>query len=96
MLAGPLFAAGADLSADIDHAVPGDPAPIIERAQRVADETRLAGQTRQPRDLAIGCDSAARNARDYRIDPLVVASRRRHGREDNWLEKPGSARFGDH
>src|SRR5712692_36811 len=71
-------AADADLAAGIDDAVPRQPAAVVERAQRVADKARLARETRELRDLAVGCHSAARNARDHRVDPPVTARGRGH------------------
>jgi len=74
-------AAGADLAARIDHAVPRYPTAIIERAQGVADKPRLAAESGELCDLAVSCHPTPWNSRDDCVDPFVATRRGRHQRK---------------
>src|SRR6266542_2883820 len=65
-------ASDADPALGVHDPVPRNPAALIERAQGVADEARVAGQVRQPRDLSVSRHPPSRNAGHDRIDPLVA------------------------
>ena len=54
-----------------DHPEPGERGGEGEHVQGVADQAGLAGQAGQARDLAVGRDPAARDARDHLVDPAV-------------------------
>lgn len=73
---GTAVGAEADATPRVDDAVPGDATPGGERVQGVPDEPRVPGKVREPGDLAIRRDAAARDARDDREDPLAPATRR--------------------
>ena len=79
---GPSVAPRTDPSLGIDHAVPGNPAAVVERGEGIADLPRLTGQTRQERDLPVGGHAPARNPRDDRIDPLAADCAGRHDPEN--------------
>ncbi len=93
-------AAGADLAARIDHAVPRYPTAIIERAQGVADKPRLAAESGELRDLAASCHPTPWNSRDDCVDPFVATRRGRHQRKcigmlarlRKWREWSGTAK----
>ena len=57
----------------VDHAVPGNPAAVIQRGEGVADKARVAGQVREPCDLPVRRYPAARNPTDHGVDPLMAA-----------------------
>src|SRR5262249_38558982 len=75
-------AARADPALRVDDAVPGDAAASRERRERVSHETRLAGQARETRDLAVGRHPAPRDPRndrrDAREDSVAHSARARY------------------
>ena len=52
------LATAADLTAGVDHTVPGDVILFAERMERPADLTRRTGHPRQRRYLTVGRDAA--------------------------------------
>ena len=69
--------AGATLN--IDDAMPRDAAAIGQCVEGVANEAGVTGKTREERDLAVGCDAAARDAPNDGVDEGVRGGRGRQG-----------------
>ena len=65
--------ADADRSFRVHDAVPRDARPLRQRVERVADEARVVGQSRETRDLPVRGDAAARDPRDGGVDERVRA-----------------------
>ena len=68
-----VVASEADPAPRVHDAMPRNPAALIQRGERIADQARVAGQARQPRDLTVSRHAPAGNARHDRVDPGVAA-----------------------
>ncbi len=67
--------AEADLPRRVDDPVPRNVAVGGQRVQRVPDQPRLTGQSRQRGHLAVGRDAAFRDARDDSVDLRIAVCR---------------------
>ena len=68
--AGGVDAAEAEAALHVDDSMPRQQ-PRWRGVQRISDESRVSRQTRERRDLSVGCDPAARNAAHHRMDAGV-------------------------